>query len=197
MENAKLITDIKPELIVNYNKLRVGFYDKVLDKGEKGQVPTLYIYIENAGDGKTINRRAAGNRKVRNHYGDLTLVPETQAYARAYNKYLEYKNNLGPSAEELKIKELESKLEAKEQEAKLEKAEEEKAEEVEEVAPVISLGKEEVEAEKEEAPVEEVKEEKKLSEKTVKELKADLDAKGIKYVASATKESLLELLHNA
>lgn len=178
---GNLIKDVTPELLVTYGKKRVAFYDKLLFKGkEKGDVETLYIYVEHPEDGnKTIVRKAASAQKVRNNFGDLTVTPETKLYARAYAKYLEAKNNIAINPLEEKITKLEAELARK----SLSESKEEK----EDSAPVIKLKSEEKE--------EEVSE-KKDSEKTKDELKSDLDKLGLKYTVNATKEALLELLYN-
>lgn len=172
IDNAKLITEVDPNSLVFYKNMRVGFYDKIIYKGkEKGDVLYLYIYIENMEDnGKTVIRRAVRDRRIRGKHGDLTLIPETTSYARAYNRYLDEKKNNKPSEEQLRIKELEQKLKDIEEPPVAEPTKE-----------VIKLA---------EKPPIEINN----SEKTIKELKEELDILGIKYTAHSTKEVLLELL---
>lgn len=181
---GNLITEVRPETLVAYGKKRVAFYDKVLFKGkEKGDVETLYIYVEHPEDGnKTIVRKAAGEQKVRNNFGDLTVTPETKLYARAYSKYLEAKNNIIANPLEEKVAKLEAELARKD-------LKELKKEKEEDNAPVLELKKESKEEKIEIS-------EKKDSEKTKDELKSDLDKLGVKYTVNATKEALLELLYN-
>jgi hypothetical protein len=173
MEDLKIVKNITPDSLTLYGSQRIGFYDKIVNKGpEKGDVVTLYIYIENGNDNKTIVRRKSSIRKIRNKYGDLSPIDETVCFSRAYNKYLEIKNNIKDSPEEIRIRELEAKLEAQEEEGR---------------SIPISLSKN----------IEENKKyQKKDSEKTIKELKYELDDLGCKYNVNSTKETLLELLYN-
>jgi len=84
-----MILDINnaQEQLVSYggNQL-VGFYD-----GYKAGEPVLYIYIKNNADRFSIVRRRAGERKVKGQFGDLSFMPETTLYKRAYDRYLELK----------------------------------------------------------------------------------------------------------
>lgn len=168
------ITNPQEQLISYGGKQQVGFYD-----GEKAGEPALYIYIKNNGDRFTTVRRRAGDRKVKNGFGDTTPVPETTLYARAYERYLQIKGQGGQvdpekAAMAARIAELEAKAHAEVKKVEV------KAVEVKEVAEVI-----------EETVVEAVEEK---ADKTARELKAELDALGVEYKGNASKEALLELL---
>ncbi len=172
------ITNPQEQLISYGGKQQVGFYD-----GEKAGEPALYIYIKNNGDRFTTVRRRAGDRKVKNGFGDTTPVPETTLYARAYERYLQIKGQGGQvdpekAAMAARIAELEAKASAEVKKVEVKAVE--TVVEVKEVAEVI-----------EETAVEvvEVK-----ADKTARELKAELDALGVEYKGNASKEALLELL---
>lgn len=127
-----LVLDINPEQLVSYggNQL-VGFYD-----GFKNGKPALYIYIKGNSDKFSVVRRRAKSRKIRDKFGDIQQVPETECYARAYKKYLEVKESGGSIDAEKEV--MRARI------AKLEAAAKEKFEEVKE--------SEEAEKPKEEKP---------------------------------------------
>lgn len=138
--NENLVRDISnpQEQLISYGgKQQVGFYD-----GFKAGEPVLYIYIKNNGDRFTTVRRKAGDRKVKNAFGDLTLVPETKLFARAYERYLQVKGQNGVVDEEkaqlaARVAELEAKASSEEKPKKkraAKKVTEEKKEEEKTVA---------------------------------------------------------------
>jgi hypothetical protein len=164
-----LILDIKPNQLVSYNKLLIGFYDKLKEKKVNGklvQEPVLYIHIQNSNDRHSILKRKSGIKKIPvGAYGDLQPVEETKLYARAYKKYLEAKAAYNPDLEK---KTLEAEIEALK--SKIDSKEEKKIEEKEERKETIEL--------------------------TARDIKAKLDELGVQYKGNASKEVLLELLAN-
>lgn len=184
-----LIRDITDPVnqLVNYGKQKVGFYDGFKptkadpETGELGKSdnPTLYIYINNPEDKFSIVRRAAGKIRIKTSQG-RQLIDETKAYARAYQKYLDLKSNVGVQESENEL--LKAKI------AQLEAAQNKpEEEEVELEEPVFQ--EEEVQQEEEVEVTE-------LVNKSNKELKAELDQLGVEYKGNASKETLLELIAN-
>lgn len=130
--NENLVRDIinPQEQLIAYTGSKVGFYD-----GLKAGEPALYIYIKGNGDRFTEVRRRAGKRKVKDPITHEAIeVEETKLFARAYEKYLQIKNNGGiadpeKAAMAARIAELEAKTstEEKKEEVKEEKPKKKRA----------------------------------------------------------------------
>ena len=90
---TNLVTEVKPENLVNYGKLVVGFFDgfknkKINKEGEiviaKDAEPILYIHIQIAEDKYCVTRRKVGTQ--RNSKGQV--ADEKVLFKKAYDKYL-------------------------------------------------------------------------------------------------------------
>jgi hypothetical protein len=117
----RLVLDVKPNQLVltRDGGLKVAFFDKIYevskfvdDKGiviSSKEEPRLYIRIENPADTTTIVERKAGDRRILAGE-DIRLVPETELFSRAYEKYLEVKNSAASADPYAEIEELKKKL---------------------------------------------------------------------------------------
>lgn len=121
---TRLVSSITPSQLVlsKDGSLKVAFFDRVCkidvkrdDKGREvsfTEVPKLFIHIEIPSDSTTVVERLATERKIMTGDGAI-WVPETELFARAYEKYMALKNEVifDPHAE---IEELKKKLAAAE-----------------------------------------------------------------------------------
>ena len=90
---VNLVTEVKPENLVNYGKLVVGFFDGFVNKkiDKEGNItiakdaePVLYVHIQIAEDKYCVTRRKASSQ--RNRRGER--ADETVLFKKAYDKYL-------------------------------------------------------------------------------------------------------------
>jgi len=102
MTNQNLVRDITDPAnqLVSYGSQQIGFYDgfkpgKIDPRtGEltSSENHELYIYINNGNDKFTVVRRKVKEIRVGNRF-----IKEEEAYARAYQKYLNLKNQSAAS----------------------------------------------------------------------------------------------------
>lgn len=122
---TRLIEQVKPEQFISYGTLKVAFYDaknpnyneKYHDEKSPEFVASFkgfpkyltYIHILLGTDDRSVVQRAAGNVRVPDGNGATKILPEIEAYERAYKLYLKLKEI--PEEKEVELERLRAEVE--------------------------------------------------------------------------------------